>query len=173
VKKISIAVIFILFAAHEAAQASGNMVEADLIGLSAAVEVYRITTGTLPPCEAGLDALVRRPKSLKAETPWNPIMNKIPLDPWDRPYVLIVDPGLQKGYGIYGKGPDGISRTVGNDPDDYNTWSPTRRGIQTNPTKSMPWLWPAGIVTCLACFYLGVRTERFWNSAHQKESSTN
>lgn len=162
-KKISITAIFILFAVHDAAQASGNMVEADLISLSAAIDIYRIKTGALPPCDAGLDALVRRPKSLNAETPWNPIMNKIPLDPWDQPYVFVVDPGLPKGYGIYGKGPDGVSRSVGNDPDDYNTWSPTRRGIQTNPTKNMPWLLPAGVAACLACFYLGVRTERFWN----------
>lgn len=160
--RITAAVILLAVADNAAATSS---VEADLNSIRAAVDVYRSQTGSLPPCDIGLNSLVNRPDGLQVNGFWAPIMTKIPMDPWGRPYILVIDAGQPEGFGIYCKGPDGVSRTVGNDPDDYNTWSPSRRGIETDILKRMPWLWPSIALACVCSFYLGVRTERYWTKA--------
>lgn len=139
----------------------------DLSGLSNAIEFYRITTGTLPPCDTGLGALVERPPNLPADAKWKKMLTKIPEDPWGRPYSYILDPDLPGGYGLFSRGSDGISRTVGNDPDDFNSWSPTMRGINPNPIRSMPWLIPAIVSTSILFFCLGMKMGRHRNQAQQ------
>ena len=150
--------------------ASGHVIESDLITFDTAIKLYRMTTGTLPPSDIGLGAFVERPPSLPPDAPWKKLMDKIPEDPWGHPYSFILDSDLPEGYGIFSRGPDGISRTVGNDPDDFNSWSPTSRGIEPNPIKSMPWLLPGIVFSCILCFYIGVRVKP-WNQARQASSS--
>lgn len=147
--------------------ACSHMVEADFVCFDSAIKLYRMTTGTLPPSDTGLDALVERPVSLLLDGPWEKIMTKIPKDPWGRPYSFILDSDLPGGYGIFSRGPDGISRSVGNDADDFNSWSPSSRGIETNPMKSMPWFLPGFVLSSILLFYLGVRVESYWNRAQK------
>jgi type II secretion system protein G len=145
--------------------ASGHVAESDMRSFDAAIKMYRIVTGALPPSAIGLGALVERPTSLPPDVPWKKVMGKIPEDPWGHPYSFILDSDLPEGYGIFSRGSDGISRTVGNDPDDFNSWSPTSRGIEPNPIVTMPWLIPVVVLSGFLFFYLGVRVERYWNQS--------
>ncbi|WP_052574111.1 type II secretion system protein GspG [Haloferula sp. BvORR071] len=97
-------------------------VEADFNSLGAAIKTYRITTGTFPPPEQGLQALITRPASLPEGAPWVQVLRKIPLDPWDHPYHYVMGEGFEDGFGLYSCGKDGRTSSAGNDPDDHNTW---------------------------------------------------
>jgi general secretion pathway protein G len=164
-------VLFISIAGR--GMASGNRIETDLIGLDHMIQFYRLTTGTLPPADIGLGALVEPPPNLPADAKWKKMLVKIPVDPWERPYSYVLDSDLPGGYGIFSRGLDGVSRTVGNDPDDFNSWSPTRRGIEVNPIKSMPWLLPSIASLVILFFYLGVRVQRHWNQNAQQAMPPN
>ena len=84
--------------------------------------MYRFTTGELPSQSQGFEALVNRPAGLPSGVRWARFMNEVPLDAWCRPYVYIRDDRFPEGYGIYSNGHDGISSSVGNDPDDIASW---------------------------------------------------
>jgi hypothetical protein len=47
-----------------------------------------------------------------------------PYDPWGNPYQVVFNTGSLPAARIYSLGPDGISMTEGNDPDDINSWRP-------------------------------------------------
>jgi hypothetical protein len=47
-----------------------------------------------------------------------------PYDPWGNPFQVVYITGSLPAARIYSLGPDGISETEGNDPDDINNWSP-------------------------------------------------
>ena len=64
-----------------------------------------------------------------------------PIDPWGHPYVYITrrDPDGSDSYGIYSCGPDGISRTNGNDPGDINSWNGIVPGGDQELTSRILW----------------------------------
>lgn len=161
--------LVLIIAMAERGLASGHVAESDMRSFDAAIKMYRMVSGALPPSDIGLGALVERPTSLPPDVTWKKVMDKIPKDPWGRPYSFILDSDLPEGYGVFSRGPDGISRTVGNDPDDFNSWSPTSRGIEPNPIVSMPWLIPGVVLSGILFFYLGVRVERYWNQSNAAE----
>lgn len=146
--------------------------KSDLVSLKCLIEFYRTTTGTLPPGDIGLGALVEPPSNLPADAKWRKMLAKIPEDPWGRPYSYILDSDLPGGYGIFSRGLDGVSRTVGNDPDDFNSWSPKMCGIDLNPISSMPWLVPGIVLSGILIFCLGMRAGRRRNLANNLEEST-
>ncbi|MES2981517.1 MAG: type II secretion system protein GspG [Verrucomicrobiota bacterium] len=159
----TLSLIVILLTGTGSLLANSNRTMADLNNIAAGIESYRMQTGSLPSSDDGLEVFVKRPENLSQEIEWKQMMSKVPLDPWGNSYKLIMNTDLPKGYGIYSKGPDGISRTIGNDPDDYNTWSPDYRRIETNPFKNILWLWPLVSLGCVLCFYLGLRTGKYSN----------
>ena len=94
------------------------------------VKMYVEVTGRLPPPEVGLDALIRRPTALPESVQWKQLLREVPKDPWGRPYRIVYGDGLPDGFGIYTCGYDGVSHSVGNDPDDWNSWSENGCGIK-------------------------------------------
>lgn len=97
--------------------------EADFNAIDSAIRTYKINARDLPPPELGLKALVERPDSLPPEKRWVKLLTEIPTDPWGNPYRYLAGEGLKDGFGLYSCGPDGISSSAGNDPDDRNSWS--------------------------------------------------
>lgn len=87
---------------------------------------FRAQNGRYPTQSEGLNVLVQNPDP--AEFPnWKQLFKQLPLDPWGNPYQYVSPlPGTDAGCGIYSCGPDDISRSGGNDPDDQNTWDPKR-----------------------------------------------
>lgn len=80
---------------------------------------YRINMGTYPSTAEGLQALIADPGS---KTGWKgPYLegNKVPLDPWKRPYQYRF-PGTKnpRSYDIFSMGPDGQADTA----DDVGNW---------------------------------------------------
>ncbi|MGJ8725169.1 MAG: type II secretion system protein GspG [Roseibacillus sp.] len=93
-----------------------------VIGASTKVREYEMLYGELPPMEEGLNALVTRPKALAEGAHWAQLYDEVPMDPWDNPIFYFIDDELPNGFGVYSCGPDGISKSEGNDPDDINSW---------------------------------------------------
>ena len=83
---------------------------------------YRIDMGDYPSTDEGLQALLVAPQN-KADHWRGPYLevsgNKLPVDPWQEPYVYRY-PGVKNkgGYDIYSKGPDKADGT----PDDIGNW---------------------------------------------------
>lgn len=98
------------------------MSEIMIIGVSTKVMEYRMLCGELPSIEDGLQALVVKPESLDEKSGWVQLYDEEPLDPWGRPFFYLVGPDYPDGFGVYSCGPDGLSDTLGNDPDDVNSW---------------------------------------------------
>jgi len=74
--------------------------------LGAALDQYSLDTGSYPPSQLGLEALVRNP----SVTNWNgPYLKKpqIPLDPWGNTYHYKCCPGDNGEYDLWSDGADG------------------------------------------------------------------
>ncbi|HYV96532.1 MAG TPA: type II secretion system major pseudopilin GspG [Gemmatimonadaceae bacterium] len=87
--------------------------------LSTALDSYRLSTGSYPTTEQGLNALNERP-SIDPPANWNgPYLRKaVPLDPWNRAYVYIF-PGQQNpnGFDLISYGADGLPGGEGENAD--------------------------------------------------------
>ncbi len=87
--------------------------------LSTTLDAYRLSNGTYPSTEQGLQALYERP-SIDPPVNWNgPYLSKpVPLDPWGHPYYYVY-PGQQNpnSYDLYSLGADGQPGGTGENAD--------------------------------------------------------
>lgn len=92
-----------------AASARNQQSEADFASFQSALEMYRLTAGTYPTNEQGLDALIEKPTVAPLPGRWMQIMKKMPLDAWGNTYDYKF-PGSKNPLKpeITSKGPDGI-----------------------------------------------------------------
>ncbi len=79
--------------------------------LEAALKLYKLDNGAYPTTEQGLEALVQKPATGAIPANWREggylEKGKIPLDPWNRPYVY-VSPGVKnKDFDLKSLGGDG------------------------------------------------------------------
>ena len=100
-------------------QARITAARADIANLEVALDAYEVDTGSHPPQEDGVKALVEKPADVKG---WmGPYIKRgVPKDPWGNPYVYKY-PGAHNtnGYDLHSYGPDG--RDGGDD--DIINWS--------------------------------------------------
>jgi general secretion pathway protein G len=84
--------------------------------------MYDAMNGFLPSSDQGLQVLVTRPDSDPKPTQWRSLMDKLPVDPWQQPYVY-QNPGTHNpnSFDLYSMGPD---RKPGTD-DDIGNWDAT------------------------------------------------
>lgn len=97
-------------------QAKLQTVKAHFGGLKTALDSYRLDNHRYPNTEQGLGALVTQPDADPVPRKWRQYMDKIPLDPWDNPY-LYESPGEATPYIIYTLGADGVRGGEGQDAD--------------------------------------------------------
>jgi len=72
---------------REQAEMLGRQADASCRELETALEMYRLDMGTYPTTEAGLAALVEKPKNTDPRGKWNgPYVSKLPTDPWGLSY---------------------------------------------------------------------------------------
>jgi general secretion pathway protein G len=66
---------------------------ADIKAIEQALSLYKLDNGFFPTTEQGLEALVAPPTTGLIPRRWNPdgYLEKVPLDPWDLPYVFESD----------------------------------------------------------------------------------
>jgi len=103
-------------------QAREAAAKAQLAIFDTALSSFDMDMGSYPKGSAGLQNLIMKPRD--ATSTWKgPYlkMNKIPLDPWQHPYVYVY-PGKHNPsfYDLYSMGKDGVggTNTIGNWSDD-------------------------------------------------------
>ena len=91
---------------------------ADIQAIETQLKMYQAFNGFLPTTEQGLQALVARPDTDPKPTQWHQFLPKVPLDPWQHPYVY-ENPGKHNAdsYDLYSAGPHnkpGADDNIGN-----------------------------------------------------------
>lgn len=86
-------------------QANKRAATAQLAQLSSAVKQYQLMMQQLPP---SLDALMNQPSDLANPGDWTKLLDKIPADPWNRPYEYKVNGST---FELRSVGADGQSGT--------------------------------------------------------------
>ncbi len=78
----------------------------DVANLVQALKLYRLDNQRYPSAEQGLQALVARPATGTVPPNWRPYLDKLPNDPWGRPYQYL-NPGLKGEVDVLSLGADG------------------------------------------------------------------
>jgi len=88
----------------------------DIASVMQALKLYRLDNQRYPTTEQGLSALVTRPTSGPAAANWKAYLDKMPVDPWGKPYQYL-NPGLRGEIDVYSFGADGQQGGSGIDAD--------------------------------------------------------
>ena len=78
----------------------------DVNNLMQALKLYRLDNQRYPSTEQGLEALIRKPTSGNVPPNWKPYLDKLPADPWGRPYQFL-NPGVKGEIDVFSFGADG------------------------------------------------------------------
>jgi general secretion pathway protein G len=78
----------------------------DIANLQQALKLYKLDNQRYPSAEQGLQALVSRPSTEPAPANWRATLDKLPADPWGRPYQYL-NPGLKGEVDVLSLGADG------------------------------------------------------------------
>lgn len=93
----------------------------DISSLLQAVKLYRLDNRRYPSTEQGLQALISKPSSGPLPEKWQPYLDKLPLDPWGKPYQYL-QPGTHGEVDIFSLGADSLPGGEGFDAD-IGSWS--------------------------------------------------
>ena len=86
--------------------ARGTAARTDINTLMQSLKRYKLDNQRFPSVEQGLDALVRKPTASPVPPNWKPYMDKLPNDPWGRPYQFL-NPGVRGEIDVFSLGADG------------------------------------------------------------------
>jgi general secretion pathway protein G len=78
----------------------------DVNNLMQALKLYRLDNQRYPNSEQGLAALVAKPTAPPTPPNWKPYLEKLPNDPWGRPYQYL-NPGVKGEIDVMSFGADG------------------------------------------------------------------
>jgi general secretion pathway protein G len=78
----------------------------DINNLMQALKLYKLDNQRFPGPEQGLMALVAKPTTGAIPPSWKPYLDKLPNDPWGRPYQY-ANPGVKGEIDVYSLGADG------------------------------------------------------------------
>lgn len=88
----------------------------DVNNLMQALKLYKLDNQRYPTAEQGLRALVSKPTVNPVPPNWKPYVEKLPNDPWGRPYQYL-NPGVKGEIDVMSFGADGQSGGEGKDAD--------------------------------------------------------
>ena len=88
----------------------------DVNNLVQALKLYKLDNQRYPSAEQGLEALVRKPTAGVVPPNWKPYLDKLPTDPWGKPYQFI-SPGLKGEIDVFSFGADGQTGGEGKNAD--------------------------------------------------------
>ncbi len=88
----------------------------DISSLMQALKLYKLDNQRYPSAEQGLEALVRKPAVGTIPANWKVYVEKLPNDPWGRPYQY-ANPGVQGEIDVFSFGADGQAGGEGADAD--------------------------------------------------------
>jgi general secretion pathway protein G len=95
--------------------AQSAKVRQDIRAIESALKLYRLDNFRYPTSDQGLQALVTPPSDSRKGSAGS-YLDRVPKDPWDRPYVY-ENPGKQGEFDIYTLGRDGAPGGDGPDAD--------------------------------------------------------
>ena len=88
----------------------------DVNNLMQALKLYKLDNHRYPAGEQGLQALVAKPTTGPAPVNWRQYVEKLPNDPWGRPYQYL-NPGIKGEVDVMSFGADGQSGGEGANAD--------------------------------------------------------
>ncbi|MBK6296390.1 MAG: type II secretion system major pseudopilin GspG [Rhodoferax sp.] len=88
----------------------------DVNNLMQALKLYKLDNQRFPSAEQGLQALQTKPTSGSIPANWRPYLDKLPADPWGRPYQYL-NPGIKGEVDVLSFGADGQAGGEGKDSD--------------------------------------------------------
>jgi general secretion pathway protein G len=88
----------------------------DIAQVMQALKLYRLDNTRYPSTEQGLQALVTRPTAGPVPNNWKSYLDKVPNDPWGRPYQYL-NPGVRGEIDVFSFGADGQAGGTGTDAD--------------------------------------------------------
>jgi general secretion pathway protein G len=88
----------------------------DVGNLMQALKLYKLDNQRFPTTEQGLNALILKPTTEPVPVNWKPYLDKLPSDPWGRPYQYL-NPGIKGEVDVLSFGADGQSGGEGNNAD--------------------------------------------------------
>ena len=96
--------------------ARATAAKADINNLVQALKLYKLDNQRFPSAEQGLEALVNKPTAGNVPPNWRRYLDKLPADPWGRPYQYIF-PGGKGEVDIFSLGADGQAGGDGKNAD--------------------------------------------------------
>src|SRR3954468_5751268 len=78
----------------------------DVNNVMQALKLYRLDNQRYPTTEQGLQALINKPTTEPLPPNWKPYLEKLPNDPWGRPYQYL-NPGVKGEVDVMSYGADG------------------------------------------------------------------
>jgi general secretion pathway protein G len=88
----------------------------DVGNLVQALKLYKLDNQRFPTAEQGLNALTLKPTTEPVPGNWKPYLDKLPSDPWGRPYQYL-NPGIKGEVDVLSFGADGQAGGEGNNAD--------------------------------------------------------
>lgn len=88
----------------------------DIANLTQALKLYKLDNQRYPTAEQGLQALIAKPTTGTIPTAWRPYVEKLPLDPWGKPYQYL-NPGIKGEMDVMSFGADGAPGGDGKNAD--------------------------------------------------------
>ena len=101
---------------NRADEARVTAARTDVNNLMQALKLYKLDNQRFPSADQGLEALVKKPSVGSLPVNWKPYLDKLPNDPWGRPYQY-VNPGVKGEIDVFSFGGDGQPGGEGNDAD--------------------------------------------------------
>ena len=96
--------------------ARSTAAKTDVNNLIQALKLYRLDNQRYPAAEQGLQALVVKPTSGPIPSNWKSYVDKLPNDPWGRPYQYL-NPGIKGEIDVMSFGADGQAGGEGKNAD--------------------------------------------------------
>jgi general secretion pathway protein G len=88
----------------------------DINNLTNALKMYKLDNQRYPSAEQGLQALMAKPTAGSIPPNWKPYLEKLPNDPWGRPYQYL-NPGIKGEIDVMSLGADGQAGGEGKNAD--------------------------------------------------------
>ncbi|MFT7244230.1 MAG: general secretion pathway protein G [Candidatus Azotimanducaceae bacterium] len=97
-------------------EARAEAAKSDILAIGNALELYRLDNSFYPSTEQGLEALVSEPSGFPEVRNWGPepYLKKMPVDPWDEPYLYFNE---ERTFEVYSYGADRKEGGAGVDAD--------------------------------------------------------
>jgi general secretion pathway protein G len=86
--------------------ARATAAKTDVNNLMQALKLYKLDNQRYPTSEQGLQALIAKPAAAPVPPNWKPYLDKLPNDPWNRPYQYL-NPGVKGEIDVMSFGADG------------------------------------------------------------------